>query len=178
MSDLKIMGMVGSLRKASVNGAVARAAQASAGDGISIELFDARALPFYDGDVEEAGLPDAVQALQDTVGAADGLLFFSPEYNGSFPAVTKNAIDWMSRPPKSWTDTPVSMIAITPGPRAGLGVRTHFEAIMEFQPTPVFPTLGIGAYGDKITDGEITDAEALADIADFVNRFADFCRSH
>ena len=175
MSETKIMAIVGSLRTGSVNAAVARAAIASAPAGVSIEPFDLANIPLYNGDIEEAGIPASVQALHDAVGAADGLLIFSPEYNGSFPAVTKNAIDWMTRPPKSWEGTAVSMIVMTPGPRAGLSIREHFEAIMAHQPIRLHPTLGIGAYPEKMgDDGEVADQGALDEIAAHVAAFAAF----
>ena len=175
MNTVKIMAIIGSLRGSSVNRAVARAAFASTGDGIEMEVVDLADVPLYDGDVEEAGVPASVQALHDMVGTADGLLIFSPEYNSSFPAVTKNAIDWLTRPPKAWADTAVAMVVASPGPRAGLGVRSHFEAIMEQHPVRVFPSLGIGSYGDKVTDGEISDQETLNKIAEYVTGFAAFC---
>ena len=100
MHTLKITAIVGSLRSKSVNGAVARAAIEVGSTHAEIELFSVADVPLYNGDIEQVALPAAVQALHDSVGAADGVLLFSPEYNGSFPAVTKNAIDWLSRPPR------------------------------------------------------------------------------
>lgn len=176
MNALKITAIVGSLRTGSVNGAVARAAIEVAAEHAEIDLFEMAGVPFYNGDTEEAGLPDVIQALHDSVEVADGLLIFSPEYNGSFPAVTKNTIDWMSRPPKSWEGTPVSMVVTTPGPRAGLSLRTHFDAIMAFQPVRLFPSFGIGSYGEKIVDGELSDPDARAELGTFLAEFADFCR--
>jgi len=174
MSETKIVAIVGSLRSGSVNRATARAAIAGAQAGTSIKLVDLAHVPLYDGDVEEAGLPLPVQALHDAVADADGLLIFSPEYNGSFPAVTKNAIDWLSRPPHSWEGKAVSLVVTTPGPAAGGSIRAHFEAIMGFQPVRVMASLGIGTYGEKLTDGELTDPETLAELATHVASFAEF----
>ena len=172
MSDVNIMVVVGSLRAGSVNGAIARAAIAAAGDGVTMQLFDLSNVPIYNGDVEEAGLPAEVQALHDAASACDGVMIFSPEYNSSLPAVTKNMIDWLSRPPKPWTDKAVTLVTTTPGGRAGAGIRDHFVTIVDHQPVRVHPPLGIGSYGDKLTDGELTDEATLADLADFVAAFA------
>ena len=174
MTEVKLMAIVGSLRTGSVNAGVARAAIAAAVRGVSIEPFDLADVPMYNGDVEDAGLPASVVAMHEAIAAADGLLIFSPEYNGSLPAVTKNAIDWMTRPPKSWEGTAVTMVVTTPGGRAGESVRGHFETIMGFQPVRLMPTLGIGSYPEKITDGELTDEDALAQVASFVADFAAF----
>lgn len=173
-SNIQLAVMVGSLRADSVNGAVARAAAAHCPDGVELTTCAVTDVPLYNGDIEAAGLPPAVENLHATVGAADGLLICSPEYNGSFPAVTKNAIDWLTRPPKSWEGTATTMVTATPGPRAGLGVRTHFEAIMEHQPVRVFPSLGIGSYGDKFADGELTDAETIGLLVDHLSGFSAF----
>lgn len=175
MTETKIMAIVGSLRQGSVNAAVARTAIASAPVGVTIELFDLSEVPLYDGDVEEAGIPASVEALHAAVGAADGLLICSPEYNGSFPAVTKNAIDWMSRPPRSWEGTAVSLVVMSPGPRAGASVRGHFDAIMAHQPIRLHPSFGIGSYPEKMgDDGEIADQATRDEIAAHVATFAAF----
>lgn len=57
----------------------------------------------------------------------NGIIFFTPEYNSSFPAVTKNVIDWLSREPHGWNDKAVTAVAATPSRRAGAGVLGHFE---------------------------------------------------
>ena len=174
-APMHVLAIVGSLRAASVNGAVARAAVSVAGD-VHLTIHDVADVPFYDGDVEAVGLPLAVRRLNDAVAANDGLLLFSPEYNSSFPAVTKNVIDWMSRPPKVWEGLPIGLVTATPGARAGLGVREHFTATLGRRPARLFDTLGIGSSGDKLVDGELTDPDTLAELADYVGRFAAFCR--
>jgi len=172
----KLVGIVGSLRSGSVNALLARTAVAAveAIEGTSLALHPVDGVPFYNGDVEEAGLPQVVQQLHKVIGEADGLIFFSPEYNGSFPAVVKNVIDWLSRPPRGWEGTAITMVVASPGPRAGAGVRSHFSAIMEHQPIRLHETLGIGSYPEKIADGEITDAATLEELAAFVAAFAGF----
>lgn len=167
-----IIGIIGSLRVGSVNGGVAQAALANMPAGSTLVLHDVTDVPFYNGDVEAAGLPDTVVALVDAVAAADGLIFFSPEYNGSFPAVTKNVIDWLSRPPKLWEATAVTMVTATPGPRAGAGVRGHFSAIMEHQPITAHETFGIGTYGDKFDDNRLVDEATIAELAEFLASFS------
>ena len=97
----RLLGMAGSLRDASFNRALLRAAVDLAPSGVEITTFDElAALPFYDGDVEAAGEPIAVRALRSAIDAADALLIVTPEYNDGTSAVLKNAIDWASRPPQ------------------------------------------------------------------------------
>lgn len=177
MTKLQLIAIVGSLRHDSVNGAVARAAMANTPDDVELTLYPVAELPLYNGDDEAAGPPPAVVALIERVAGCGGLMFFSPEYNSSLPAVVKNTIDWLSRPPRAYEGTPVTLVSATPGGRAGLGVRSHFSDIMAHQPIRLFEPMGIGSYGDKITDGELTDDVTIAELADFLQRFAGFCRA-
>jgi NAD(P)H-dependent FMN reductase len=97
---MKVYALAGALRKGSLNRRLLEVAIGIAEkNGAAVERADARALdlPVYDGDVEAAGIPAAVTALQERVAANDGLLIASPEYNFSVPGVLKNAIDWLSR---------------------------------------------------------------------------------
>ncbi|MEL6894240.1 MAG: NADPH-dependent FMN reductase [Actinomycetota bacterium] len=166
-----LLGLVGSLRSGSVNGLVARTA---AGLVDELTLHDLRSLPLYDGDAEESGPPSAATDLHTAVVAADGIVFFTPEYNSSFPAVTKNAVDWMSRPPRAYDGKAVTMIVASPGGRAGLGVREHFETTMAHQPVRLFETLGLGRYGDRLTPDGTLDTETTDEVVDFLGRFGRF----
>ncbi len=98
--DIRVLGICGSLRKGSFNGAALRAAQELAPAGMVIESYDISAIPLYNGDVEAAGLPAPVADLRARIATADALLVVTPEYNFSIPGVLKNAIDWASRPPQ------------------------------------------------------------------------------
>ncbi|TLW94486.1 NAD(P)H-dependent oxidoreductase [Saccharomonospora piscinae] len=95
-----VLALVGSLRRGSHNRQLAEATAAHAPDGVRIEIFDGLgALPFYNEDIDADGAPPAEAArLRKATAAADAVLLFSPEYNGTMPAVLKNAIDWLSRP--------------------------------------------------------------------------------
>lgn len=179
MHELNIVAIVGSLRSGSVNRAIERAASSHAPDAMKLTLHPVANIPLYNGDVEERETPASVVDLHQVVGDADGLIFFTPEYNSSLPAVTKNVIDWLSRPPKAWEGTAVTAVAATPGGRAGAGVLGHFVDIMTHLPVRLFDeTHGIGRYPSKLDEsGELADTEAIADLSAFLGRFADFARS-
>lgn len=99
MSDIKILALVGSLRTASLNRQLAEVAVASAPSGVTVDVFDRLGeLPFYNEDLDNDALPESVVALREAAGVAKAVLVVTPEYNGSIPAVLKNAIDWLSRP--------------------------------------------------------------------------------
>jgi chromate reductase, NAD(P)H dehydrogenase (quinone) len=115
-----IVGISGALRRGSYNASLLRAAVELAPPGLAIEAVSIREFPLYDGDVEAEGTPEAVRAAKDRIAAADGLLLVTPEYNNSIPGVFKNAIDWLSRPPKDiprvFGGRPVALMGATPGP--------------------------------------------------------------
>lgn len=177
MVNVNLIGIIGSLRTGSANGALARAATGILPEQVSLSLHDVSGLPLYNGDEETAGPPADVIALRAAVRDADGIVLFSPEYNSSLPAVTKNVIDWLSRDSQVWEGTGITMITMSPGGRAGLGAREHFSAIMQRQATRLFETIGFGTYGDRLdADGNVTDPATLAELAGFLARYADHCR--
>jgi chromate reductase, NAD(P)H dehydrogenase (quinone) len=114
-----IIGLAGSLRRASFNGMLLRAAAAAVPEGHTVEIVSIRGIPLYDADVEAEGMPEAVQQLKKRIAEAAGLLLVTPEYNNSIPGVMKNAIDWLTRPPadipRVFGGRPVALMGATPG---------------------------------------------------------------
>lgn len=179
MSQVELLALVGSLRKASVNRATANAAISQCQPSVSMSIFDANDVPLYNQDLEDQGLPDSVARLVERAKKADGIIFFSPEYNGSYPAVTKNLLDWLSRPPGASIGKPMTMVSTTPGPRAGQSLLEHFSHVMSFRDVKLFKTLGIGNYRTILNrEGVIDDAKTLERLKDYVAEFASFCTSH
>ncbi len=101
MSDIKVLGMCGSLRKASYNRMALNVAVKilSAHEGIIYKEANLKELniPMYDGDIEAQGFPAGVVELKRLVAESDIILMASPEYNHSVTPALKNAIDWLSR---------------------------------------------------------------------------------
>lgn len=129
---IHVCGIAGSLRQASFNRALLRAAQELAPEGMEIRVFDLAPLPLYNGDVEAQGDPAPVTALKAAIREADALLITTPEYNYGVPGVLKNAIDWASRPPgqSPLNGKPAALMGATPGAtgtaRAQLQIRQAF----------------------------------------------------
>lgn len=96
-TNLRVLGISGSLRKASFNSGLLRAAREVAHEEMEITIFDIKELPFYDGDVEALGDPPSVTALKSAIREADAVIFATPEYNWGTSGALKNAIDWASR---------------------------------------------------------------------------------
>jgi chromate reductase len=97
--SIRVLALSGSLRKASFNTALIRAAVELAPEGMAIALGETRDLPLYDEDLRAAGIPAPAARLRAEVERADAVLVATPEYNYSLPGGVKNAIDWASRPP-------------------------------------------------------------------------------
>lgn len=98
--SVRILALVGSLRTGSHNRQLAEAAVEHAPEGVDVTVFEGLAdVPFYNEDLDvEGSVPAAAAVLREVAGRTDAFLLFSPEYNGTMPAVLKNAIDWLSRP--------------------------------------------------------------------------------
>ena len=95
---MKLLGIVGSLRADSYNGMLLRAAAGQLPDGVELTVYEGlRDIPPYEEELDRAPQA-AVDALRAAVADADGILFATPEYNGSIPGQLKNALDWVSRP--------------------------------------------------------------------------------
>ena len=118
MTQSRVLALVGSLRQASVNRQVAEAAAHHAPAGAEVVIFEGLGdLPFYNEDIDK---PDTVipevAALRSAAGDADAVLFVTPEYNGTIPAVLKNAIDWLSRPygAGALVGKPIAVVSVSP----------------------------------------------------------------
>lgn len=95
---MRILGISGSLRKASFNTALLRAVGEVLPEGVSLATADLSEIPLYNADLEAHGEPTSAAALKAGIAASDALLIASPEYNYSVTAALKNSIDWASRP--------------------------------------------------------------------------------
>ena len=179
-TPINLVAIVGSLRADSVNRAVFEAARELAPAGVTISEQSLRDVPFYDGDVEAAGDPQSVVELKAAVDAADGLLIFTPEYNRSVPAVTKNAVDWLSRVrgDSALSRAKVGIVAASPGGHAASGVRDHLSTSIRSNTTGLYEeTYGIGSVTKSIDDGRIVDDAVRADLLEWLEGFVAHVRA-
>jgi chromate reductase, NAD(P)H dehydrogenase (quinone) len=178
----KLIGIAGSLRKGSFNAALLRAAASLAPAGSSLEIASIHGIPLYDGDVEvESGVPQLVSELKDRIAAADGLVIATPEYNNSIPGVLKNAIDWLTRPPKDirrvWHGLPVGIIGATPG-RGGtrLAQIAFGQVLRTLSAEPWYGELVHAAGAGDLFDDQLTltDEDMRESVRDFMEGFVAF----
>jgi chromate reductase, NAD(P)H dehydrogenase (quinone) len=175
----KIVGIAGSLRRASWNRGLLRAAVEGAPDGIEIVTLDLDLVPLYNQDVEDAGEPSGVVALKDVIRLADALLIATPEYNNGMPGVLKNAIDWASRPARASVlrDKPVVVIGVSPGAGAAARAQQQVRDALIYTGGCVMPEpeLLVGAAIGKFDDaGNVIDPALRAQVVDMVTALRDW----
>jgi len=98
MEPIHLVGIPGSLRRGSSNRALLRAAIELMPQNVTVETIEIADIPLYNADLDTDDPPEAVRLFKERIGAADGLLIATPEYNYSIPGGLKNAIDWASWP--------------------------------------------------------------------------------
>ena len=133
MPDFSILGIPGSLRKASFNRHALVAAQALVPAGAALEIFELEGIPPFNQDQEKQP-PTRVTELKAKVRAADAILFATPEYNYSIPGVLKNAIDWASRPygDNAWQGKPVAVMGASVGILGSARAQYHLRQCFVF----------------------------------------------
>ena len=113
---VSVLGICGSLRKASFNLAALKTAIELKPPEMEVTIADISQIPLYNEDVRTKGFPPPVESLRQQINAADALLFACPEYNYSMSGVLKNAIDWASRPPdQPFAGKPAAIIGAAAG---------------------------------------------------------------
>jgi chromate reductase len=130
---MRVLAVSGSLRGASHNTELLRAAAAAAPEGVEVELWEGiRDLPLYDQDLDAGDPPESVRRLREDWSAADGILFATPEYNGSVPGGLKNAIDWASRPKgnAALTNKTVAVLGASTGQFGALWAQQDLRRIL------------------------------------------------
>ena len=166
---IKIVGIAGSLRRASYNRAALREAKQLVPGDASLETFELDGIPGFNEDLERAP-PARVVELKARVRAADAILIVTPEYNYSVPGVLKNAIDWGSRPygDSAWAGKPVAVMGASVGvlgtARAQYHLRQSFVFLNMFPLNQ--PEVMIANAAQKFdANGRLTDEKAKELIA-------------
>jgi len=159
-----LLGIAGSLRKASYNRAALRAAQKLVPNGAVLAAFELNGIPPYNQD-EEQQPPAKVVELKQRIRDADAILLVTPEYNYSVPGVLKNAIDWASRPygNSAWTGKAVAIMGASVGAFGAARAQYHLRQTFIFLNIYTLnqPEVMIGNASQKFDEhGELIDEKA------------------
>jgi len=176
-----VLTLVGSLRAASCNRALANAAQAAAAPALRLQVTGLDGIPVFSEDLEEHGLPGPVRALADGIAAAGAVLIVTPEYNFSIPGGLKNALDWLSRDPREpLRGCPAAVAGATLGTggtrQAQAGVR-HVLHSLGAHCLPL-PPLEITQASRKFDEaGQLTDPATRAQLGSYLTELAKWLSS-
>jgi len=178
---LQLLGITGSLRRASFNTALLRVVSRTLPPDVEFALRDLHGVPPYDGDVEAQGMPESVVALREAIRGADGVIVSSPEYNRGVPGVLKNAVDWSSRgKDQPWRGKPLLLMSASDGGFGGARARIAW--------LPTFAVLGARqmhspevylsfAQNAFAADGSLLEARTQAQLERTLAAFVEFTRT-
>ena len=177
----RVCGISGSLRKASYNSAVLRAAAELAPAGMSIIPFERLGdVPLFNQDVEAAGDPEGVTALKQAIRQADALLIATPEYNGGVPGVLKNALDWASRKgvdeAAALAGKPAAVLGASPGRLGTARAQPQLRQTLAGAGAIVMPKPEVHfmSVSGQVTDGVLVDETARGIVTSLLESFADW----
>ncbi len=181
MPTERVLGLVGSLRAASHNGFLLRAAAEAAPAGLTILPFGLAAIPVFNADVLASGEPASVAELRAAVRDSAALLIASPEYNYGIPGVLKNAIDWISRPPgrSPLERKPAAIMGASAGRSGTMRMQMELRVVLQSVEMYVMPKPEVivpysrDAFDD---DGRLTDAVTRHRLVEFMAAFAGWIR--
>jgi len=169
---VRILTLVGSLRAGSHNRALAEAATKIAPEHIEVGLYDGLgSVPFYNEDIDaEGSVPAEAVKLREAAAEADALLLVSPEYNGTIPAVLKNAIDWLSRPygAGALSGKPVAVVGTAFGQYGGVWAQDEARKAVKIAGGAVVEDLTLSIPGSVVRFAElhpVDDAEVTEKLA-------------
>ncbi len=179
-NPISILGIAGSLRKASYNRGALMAATELVPEGSTIEIFELDGIPGFNQD-DEKSPPEKVAELKRKIREADAILFVTPEYNYSVPGVLKNAIDWASRPygDSAWDGKPTAIMGASVGAIATARAQYHLRQMMVFlNMFPINqPEVMIGNCADKFDEqGNLTDEKTKEFIRQLLQNLVDWTR--
>jgi chromate reductase len=169
--QIRVVALVGSLRRESYTRRVVNALKDLAPEGMVIEIAPIGSIPLYNED-DDRDPPLAWRAFRNQARSGDAVLFATPEYNRSIPGVLKNAIDVGSRPSGAsvWSGKPAAVLSVSPGSLGGFGANHHIRQCLTFLDMPVMqqPEAYLARVASVIdAGGRITSSET----AEFLRRF-------
>ena len=154
----RLVGLAGSLRKASYSRAILSGLRDNLSTVVKLEVCDLK-LPLYNEDDDRADGPDDVRRFRNAISVSDGVVIVTPEYNHGIPGVLKNALDWASRPfgKSALIDKPVLVISVSPAFTGGVRAQAQVNETLLSIPARILagPQVVIGGVAANMKDGMI-----------------------
>jgi chromate reductase, NAD(P)H dehydrogenase (quinone) len=181
---MKVAVIVGSLRRESFSRKTAKTLVALAPDSLALEIVEIGDLPLYNQDGDDNGKPPIEwMTFRERIKGYDGVIFVTPEYNRSVPAVLKNSIDVGSRPygQSVWAGKPCAIVSVSPGAIGGFGANHHLRQSLVFLDMPAMqqPEAYIGGAADLFdAEGKMSNESTREFLRKFVTAFEVWLRSN
>lgn len=173
----KVAVIVGSLRKSSINRQFADALAKLARPKLDLRIVEIGDLPLYDQDLE-GELPTSVQRFKQQIESSDAVLFVTPEFNRTFSAALKNAIEWGSRPwgKNSWAGKPSAIVGATLGAVGTAAAQSQLRSVVSAVGTALAaqPEIYLNFREDTLVSGEIADEGFRKLLQDWTVAFSDW----
>jgi chromate reductase, NAD(P)H dehydrogenase (quinone) len=180
----KIGMLVGSLRKESLSRKLAASVKQFFPEGYQAEFIEIGKLPLYNQDLDdENNVPEEYTVFRNKIKEMDGILFVTPEYNRSIPAVLKNALDVASRPygDSAWNGKPAAIISQSPGGLGGFGANHHLRQVLTCLNMPIVqqPEVYLGNIQNVMDDhGNLKNEGTVKFLQSLIDTFVDLIRRY
>jgi len=178
----KIAVIVGSLRRESINRRFAQALAKLAEGTLEFQFVELGDVPMYNEDLWQDP-PPGVTRLKHAVETADAVLFVTPEYNRSIPALVKNTIDWGTRPrgQNSWAGKPAGIVGTSGGAIGTAVAQSHLRHVVTVCGMSLMPQPEVYFVNKPglITDAfEVSDEKSREFLAGYVTKFGAWIAQH
>ena len=178
---MKVVAIVGSLRKESFNMQLVKTIEKRYSHLFEVEIADIGNLPHYNEDDEYTSSAE-VKNFKKKIADADAVMISTPEFNWSVPGVVKNALDWLSRVERPLTGKPVLPMGVSQGALGTVRAQLHLRQVLMSMGinANILPPAGneifIGLAGQKFQDGQLTDEATLLFLDKVVENFVTFIK--
>jgi chromate reductase, NAD(P)H dehydrogenase (quinone) len=181
MASRKIVVLIGSLRKESYSRKVAKTLMLLAPPTLDMEIVEIGQLAMYNQDEDENAPPPTYTEFRGRIKDAEGVLFVTPEYNRTLPAVLKNAIDVGSRPygDSAWNGLPCAVVSVSPGAIGGFGANHCLRQSLVFLNMPVLQREAyVNHIADQFDGDTLNNDSTRAFLHSYVEAFAAWVERH
>lgn len=179
---MKIVYLVGSLAKDSLNRGLSEALVELAPEGVEMVEAEIKDLPLFNRDLEN-DMPEPAANFKSLVASADAVLLITPEHNRSYSAAIHNAIEWTSRPYGEWAlaGKPIAIIGTSPSGIGTAVAQSQLRSSLMFFGSPIMgqPEGYIDATKTGLTEtGSVSNEDSREFLKGWMQTFVDFAKAN